>query len=82
MAVAIQTFHSQSKAGSRKQKLLPFKSVSFIWEKNLKSPSQISSYISLESIGSQAGGTWQRGMGLAVLGWVGHIVSPNKIMAF
>lgn len=32
MAVAIQTFHSQ-RLGSRKQKLLPFKSVSFIWEK-------------------------------------------------
>lgn len=44
-----QTFHSQSNAGSRKQKLFLFKSVSFIWEKVcLRSPSEISSYISLE----------------------------------
>lgn len=78
MAVAVQTFHSQSKAGSRRQKLFPFKCVSFIWGKKvfLESPSHISSHISLEGTGSQAWETWQRGMGLAVPGW--GTLSPLK----
>lgn len=72
---------SVPKAGSRSKKLSLSKTVLFEKEIFAKSPSLISSYISLEGIGSHRSlGSQAKGNG-ASSAWVGHIVSPNKMKA-
>lgn len=65
----------------RSKKLSLSKTVLFEKEIFAKSPSLISSYISLEGIGSHRSlGSQAKGNG-ASSAWVGHIVSPNKMKA-
>lgn len=78
-----QTFHSWSKAGSRKQNDFSFQvSVFYLGKKAFSKVPCTFSSISLEDTGSQGSlRSLAEGNGVSNV-WVGHLVSPNKIRAF